>query len=104
MNRWAFRPDYVGIRKLAFLPGLAVPLMGRAAQLAGDAKQLAGSDRVAQGITADGPEVDQTSMVAFVNANHWTSAFVEFGTVHQPPTAMLRRAAEQGGRFNKRQR
>lgn len=102
--RWVFRPDYVGISKLAFLPGLGVPMMARATQVANTAKRLTDSRRVAEGILAEGPQLDSLGVLALVNAHHWTSAFVEFGTVDQPPTAMLRRAGEQGGRFTGKQK
>ena len=94
-----FRENPAGIRALGRDPGLAAALMVRARSIAADARQLSPSDRVAQEIRAEGPDIDAFGLLARVNAHHRASGFVEFGTINQRPAAMLRRAAERGGRF-----
>lgn len=97
MSKFVENP--AGIKAVGHMPGLAAALMVRARAIAADARQLSPSDRVAREIKAEGPDLDAFGMLARVNAHHWTSGFVEFGTINQRPSAMLRRAAERGGRF-----
>lgn len=96
---WTLKENPAGIAKLAFNPKVGSHLLATAKRIAVDARRLTDSERVANGIEAEGPDLGRFGMVAHVVASHWTSAFVEFGTVRQPPTAMLRRAGEQSGRF-----
>lgn len=98
MNR--FKANPAGIRALGRDATIAVPLMARAQMIAGDARQLCPSRRVAAEIRADAPGLDAAGVYVRVTAYHWASAFVEFGTMYQGPSAMLRRAAERGGKFN----
>lgn len=102
MSRFVENPE--GIRILGRQPAIQAVMMARAVAIARDAKQLCPSRRVADEIRAEGPSIDAQSALARVNAHHWTSAFVEFGTLNQRPTAMLRRAAERYGRLNERRK
>jgi hypothetical protein len=99
-----FVENKAGIRQQAFHPGLSAALYARARQIAASARQLSPSDRVAREIVAETPTIDENGALSRVNAHHWTSGFVEFGTINQRPAAMLRRAAEQAGRFTGRTR
>lgn len=102
MNR--FVPNQAGIRALGRQPAVVRTLMVRAGVIAADARQLCPSSRVAREIRADGPGMDASGVFARVNAHHWASGFVEFGTATQRPAAMLRRAAERGGKFTGKRR
>ena len=94
-----FVPNQAGIRKLGRDASLVGPLMVRARIIAEDARRLCPSRRVAAEIRADGSGFDSSGVYVRINAHHWTSPFVEFGTMNQGPSAMLRRAAERGGKF-----
>ena len=97
MSRFVENPN--GIRALSGQPDVVAALMVRPRAIAADARQLTPSRRVAEAIKAEGPTIDSRGALARVNAHHWASGFVEFGTINQRPVAMLRRAAERGGRF-----
>lgn len=82
-------------RTIEQLPGMLPMLSNVAAAVAVEAKRLCDSQRIADEIDRDAGH-DAEGPVARINANHWTSWFVEGGTVDQKPKAYLRRATESG--------
>lgn len=77
------------------LPGMLPRLYRTATVIAVEAKRNVESRRIADNIHV-AADFDSLGPVARVNAEHWTSMFVEVGTIHQQPTAYLRKAMESG--------
>jgi len=93
MSRVVVRTDIERI--LSKQPGLVAALGKATDRIENEAVRLASpvSQRFADGIDS-GVDVDSLGMFGRVNANWWGSLFVEFGTVTQPPRAILRRALD----------
>jgi hypothetical protein len=83
-------------RRIATTVQMQATLHGKAEQVAAEARRIVApvSQRVTDGIEATAGVDDRGRMVGRVNAHHWTSWFVEAGTVDQRPTAYLRKALE----------
>lgn len=82
---------------IAQMAGVMGLLLASASSVATEAKRLAGSERIAREIEPT-VGIDALGPVGRVNANHWSSWFVEGGTATQTPRAFLRRALERPGR------
>lgn len=93
MSRFDISPT--AKRDVATMAGTKAELKTVAVSVANEAKRLVKSHRVANEIDV-AVGTDELGPVARVNANHWTSWFLEGGTLNQPPQAYLRRALERG--------
>lgn len=90
--RLEVHPNMFGV--VERLPGMRTTLARVAGAIAAEAKRLTVSQRIADEIIPDSGFDASGRILARVNAHHWTSWFVEGGTVDQRPSAYLRRAAE----------
>lgn len=85
-------------KEIGRLPGM-VPMLGRVAgAVVAEARRIAPEreGNYKRGLEADAGFDDDGDPVGRANANWFTSHFIEFGTVHTPVFAPLRKAMESG--------
>lgn len=89
-------PNPGAARLLQYDPRVIAVLDRVARAVATEAKRLSPSQRYNENIEVDSGVDERGEIVARVNAMHWTSWFIEAGTLHQAASAPLRRALESG--------
>lgn len=85
-----------GVDLLERQAGMVRTLHRVATTVANEAKRISPSGRYNDEIEVDDGTDEIGRVVSRVNAHHWTSWFIEAGTVNQAPSAPLRKAMESG--------
>jgi hypothetical protein len=96
-----FVPNPLGIALIGRTPLMARAMVGRADEVAGIVRTIApvgpGKGGHYRDMISTGPIVSQGLAGGRVNANKFTSGFIEFGTSDTPTFAPLRTACDAAG-------